>query len=83
MDEASVRLFNVVLLPEEGFPTRPIRGSRGMVSYEEWVEVGVVHPFAAQREKAIVLEVKIRKLFAKAKLVCSPHCRLRYVLAIL
>jgi len=54
-----------------------------MVSYEEWVEVGVVHPFAAQREKAIVLEVKIRKLFAKAKLVCSPHCRLRYVLAIL
>jgi hypothetical protein len=30
-DDASVRLFNVVDLPEEGFPTRPIRGSRGIL----------------------------------------------------
>lgn len=30
-DDASVRLFNVVDLPEEGFPTRPIRGSRGII----------------------------------------------------
>lgn len=27
-EEASVRLFRVVLLPAEGFPTRPMRGSR-------------------------------------------------------
>lgn len=27
----SVKLFNVVLLPEEGLPTSPIRGSRGML----------------------------------------------------
>ena len=29
-DEASVRLLSVVLLPAEGFPTRPTRGSRGI-----------------------------------------------------
>lgn len=29
-DEASVRLLRVVLFPEEGLPTRPIRGSRGI-----------------------------------------------------
>lgn len=29
-DVASVRLFSVVLFPEEGLPTRPIRGSRGI-----------------------------------------------------
>jgi hypothetical protein len=28
LEEASVRLFRVVLLPAEGFPTKPIRGSR-------------------------------------------------------
>lgn len=31
-DEASVRLLSVVLLPAEGLPTRPISGSRGIVS---------------------------------------------------
>jgi len=29
---ASVKLFKVVLLPEDGLPTRPIKGSRGIVS---------------------------------------------------
>lgn len=33
-DEASVREFKVELLPALGFPTRPISGSRGMVSEE-------------------------------------------------
>ena len=28
--EKSVRLFRVVLLPEEGLPTRAMRGSRGI-----------------------------------------------------
>ena len=28
LEEASVRLFRVVLLPADGFPTRPMRGSR-------------------------------------------------------
>lgn len=32
-DVASVRLLSVVLFPEEGLPTRPIRGSRG-ISFE-------------------------------------------------
>lgn len=27
-EEASVKLFRVVLLPDEGFPTKPINGSR-------------------------------------------------------
>lgn len=31
LDEASVKLFRVVLLPEEGFPTNPIKGSRPML----------------------------------------------------
>lgn len=34
-EDASVKLFNVVDLPEEGFPTRPIRGSRGIILKEE------------------------------------------------
>lgn len=32
LEEASVRLFRVVDLPAEGLPTRPIRGSRGIVA---------------------------------------------------
>jgi hypothetical protein len=31
LELASVRLLSVVLLPLEGLPTRPIRGSRGIV----------------------------------------------------
>jgi hypothetical protein len=31
LELASVRLLRVVLLPLEGLPTRPIRGSRGIV----------------------------------------------------
>lgn len=31
LDEASVKLLSMVLLPADGLPTRPIRGSRGMV----------------------------------------------------
>jgi len=30
----SVKLFRVVLFPELGFPTRPMRGSRGMLRVE-------------------------------------------------
>ena len=30
-DEASVKLFKVVDLPDDGFPTKPIRGSRGIL----------------------------------------------------
>ena len=30
LEEASVRLLRVVLFPAEGFPTSPIRGSRGI-----------------------------------------------------
>ena len=33
LDEASVRLLSIVLLPLEGLPTRPINGSRGMTLY--------------------------------------------------
>jgi hypothetical protein len=32
---ASVKLFRVVLLPAEGLPTRPIKGSRGIVDEKE------------------------------------------------
>jgi hypothetical protein len=32
LDEASVRLFKVVLLPDDGFPTSPIKGSRPMLT---------------------------------------------------
>jgi len=31
-DEASVKLLSVVDLPEEGLPTKPISGSRGMLA---------------------------------------------------
>lgn len=31
LDVASVKLLRVVLLPDEGFPTRPINGSRPMM----------------------------------------------------
>ena len=30
LEVASVRLFSVVDFPDEGFPTRPMRGSRGI-----------------------------------------------------
>ena len=29
----NAHLFRVVLFPEDGLPTRPIRGSRGMTAY--------------------------------------------------
>lgn len=32
LDVASVKLFNVVLLPLEGLPTSPIKGSRGILA---------------------------------------------------
>jgi hypothetical protein len=32
LEVASVRLFRVVLFPDEGLPTRPMSGSRGMIS---------------------------------------------------
>jgi hypothetical protein len=32
LEVASVKLFSVVLFPDEGLPTKPIKGSRGMVS---------------------------------------------------
>ena len=31
LELASVKLFNVVDLPDEGFPTNPIKGSRGIL----------------------------------------------------
>lgn len=34
----SVKLFSVVLFPEEGFPTSPIRGSRGMLCGGRYAE---------------------------------------------
>lgn len=30
LEDASVKEFKVVLLPDEGLPTKPIKGSRGM-----------------------------------------------------
>jgi len=35
LEVASVKLFNVVLLPDEGLPTRPMRGSRGILGIVE------------------------------------------------
>jgi hypothetical protein len=35
LEVASVKLFNVVLLPDEGLPTRPMRGSRGILGCVE------------------------------------------------
>lgn len=34
LEEASVKLLSVELFPAEGFPTRPISGSRGMTEEE-------------------------------------------------
>jgi len=31
LEDASVRELSVVLFPDEGLPTRPMRGSRGMI----------------------------------------------------
>jgi hypothetical protein len=39
LDVASVKLFKVVLLPLEGLPTRPIKGSRGIVKQMKNVSV--------------------------------------------
>jgi hypothetical protein len=33
LELASVKLFNVVLLPLDGLPTNPIKGSRGILEY--------------------------------------------------
>lgn len=38
LDVASVRELRVVDLPEEGLPTRPINGSRGMLD-DIWIVV--------------------------------------------
>lgn len=37
LELASVKLFNVVLLPLEGLPTNPIKGSRGIVKVAGWL----------------------------------------------
>jgi len=39
-EEASVKLFKVVLLPEDGLPTRPIKGSRPIVYSFQMCEKG-------------------------------------------
>lgn len=44
LEVASVKLFNVVLFPDEGLPTRPMRGSRGMVSEGEQRLIQLLHP---------------------------------------
>lgn len=41
LEEASVKLFRVVLLPADGLPTSPMRGSRGMAGLLK-VEAGGV-----------------------------------------
>jgi hypothetical protein len=33
LEDASVKLFRVVLLPLDGLPTKPIKGSRGIVVF--------------------------------------------------
>ena len=42
----SVRLFSVVDLPLEGLPTRPIRGSRGIVQISEEIVMSQVGAWA-------------------------------------
>jgi hypothetical protein len=40
LDVASVKLLSVVLFPDEGLPTRPIKGSRGIVSaLQRWLRL--------------------------------------------
>ena len=42
----SVRLFSVVDLPLEGLPTRPMRGSRGIVEISEEIVMSQVGAWA-------------------------------------
>jgi hypothetical protein len=67
---ASVREFSVVDLPEEGLPTRPIRGSRGMVMFckgytvyersEMWVEYKVT--FGTKFSETNIISSKLHTL---------------------
>ena len=75
MEVASVRLFNVVLLPEEGLPTRPMRGSRGISGAVEWLK-----SFHVGCDGSARLEfLSIRKCGVLGPLVvwCGPTFRLR------
>jgi hypothetical protein len=41
-DVASVKLFSVVLLPEDGLPTKPIKGSRGIFTSNVGVAISMI-----------------------------------------
>jgi hypothetical protein len=57
LDVASVKLFNVVLLPLDGLPTSPIKGSRGIVEWSK--NVTVVHG----REESLKVEEKFGRAY--------------------
>jgi hypothetical protein len=61
LELASVRLLRVVLFPLEGLPTRPIRGSRGIVT----LGGGVAMPWSFHFH---CVELAIRILFAGAQI---------------
>lgn len=83
LDVASVRLFKVVLLPDDGLPTRAIRGSRGIARCEEGLcddgigyaqcsgDLGRVHTStmsSADCRAQIVLSVHVCGSFGLAKI---------------
>jgi len=57
LELASVKLFNVVLLPLEGLPTNPIRGSRGIVVRRRGFVVVGVHRRGVEPIRNIFLSI--------------------------
>lgn len=76
LDEASVKLLRVELLPAEGLPTRPMRGSRGMASKERDLSTGGPSMYynAGPPGWAIRSRTNARRISEDLSVACSLQC---------
>jgi hypothetical protein len=65
LELASVKLFNVVLLPLDGLPTNPINGSRGIANLADFLWYTDVHGRSSSGVDAIRNECKYIFCYAK------------------
>lgn len=76
LDEASVKLLRVELLPAEGLPTRPMRGSRGMASKERDLSTGGLSMYynAGPPGWAIRSRTNARRISEDLSAACLLQC---------
>ena len=66
LEEASVRLLSMVLLPLDGLPTRPISGSRGMTTSIDWMVLCIYVMF-----RSAMMSVQMYQMWFRINVVPS------------